>query len=241
MRAEFLKYARTRTLLWGLGTLAAVWPTMMEGATQIRVPGSANPWLAGMPDGSTAARGGLDIAPADSPVQVLGLDLLSGSLVSFRASGFVDALGAGGNLFGPDGSSFGGWRNAENGISGTTNNHSVLVGVFLGDDRPDTTPAPADTVFLPSPPTTHQDYTVYVPELKQVFFIGDGLTTAGLQQHVVVPNGATRLFVGVVDMHNQNHDNSGFFEVTVIPEPRTVTLFGALGGFLLWSARRRRL
>ena len=53
----------------------------------VTVPGTSDPWLAGMPDGSTASGG--DIAPDQSPVEVLGLSLLSGTRLRFSASGGV--------------------------------------------------------------------------------------------------------------------------------------------------------
>src|SRR5262245_49267494 len=48
------------------------------------VPGTSDPWLAGMPNGSTASL--LDIAPAQSPVQVL-LAFLPGDALRFSATG----------------------------------------------------------------------------------------------------------------------------------------------------------
>ena len=54
------------------------------------------------------------------------------------------------------------------------------------------------------------------PALKQVFFIGDGLTGTGTgtTQTFVVPAGATRLFLGVSDGVGW-FNNSGAFNATV--------------------------
>ena len=46
-------------------------------ATPLTVPGTSNPWLAGMTNGSTAGCG-YDTAPAESPVLVSGATISSG-------------------------------------------------------------------------------------------------------------------------------------------------------------------
>jgi hypothetical protein len=201
--------------------LGAMGLAFSVSAATVVVPGTANPWLAGMPDGSMAFRlSQFDSAPSQSPIQVLDINIVAGSLFSFRASGSVSTT-FNPSFFGPDGSSFGGHRNTENGISGTTNNVAALVGIFLGPDRPDLSLAPPDTIFFP----VHQDYTLLSPGLRQVFFIGDGLTSMGVQQQVMVPDGATRLFLGVTDIFSVNGDNAGNFEVFVaVPEPGTLRL-----------------
>src|SRR5450631_3842158 len=51
------------------------------------VPGTANPYLAGMPAGSTCCSG--DLAPAQSPTQVLGLGIAAGAHLSFSVTGSV--------------------------------------------------------------------------------------------------------------------------------------------------------
>jgi len=48
-------------------------------SVEIYVPGTSNPWLSGMPNGTTAFNG--DIAPNQSPVLVQGIDLLIGSWI----------------------------------------------------------------------------------------------------------------------------------------------------------------
>jgi hypothetical protein len=53
--------------------------------------------------------------------------------------------------------------------------------------------------------------------LRQVFFIGDGLSGSGTGavQRFVAPAGATRLFLADLDGLGQNYDNSGQFVVVV--------------------------
>jgi hypothetical protein len=52
------------------------------------------------------------------------------------------------------------------------------------------------------------------PQLRQIFFIGDGLTETGSgnQQTFIVPPTATRLYLGIPD--NPYKDNSGSFTAT---------------------------
>jgi hypothetical protein len=84
------------------------------------------------------------------------------------------------------------------------------------------------------------NYEILSPELKQVFFIGDGLTSGGLSQGVVVPSGASRLYLGIFDL-NGNYDNGGSFDVTVVPEPAPLILsvFALLAGIIRYSHHRR--
>ncbi|HET9834372.1 MAG TPA: PEP-CTERM sorting domain-containing protein [Vicinamibacterales bacterium] len=60
------------------------------------------------------------------------------------------------------------------------------------------------------------------------FFIGDGRRLDGVTpQYFIVPNGATRLFLGTMDGFEWNN-NAGSLDVTVaaVPEPATLTLLG---------------
>lgn len=57
-----------------------------QGATvSVFVPGSANPYLAGMPNGTTAPGG--DSAPGQSPLLVTGLNISQTNYLSFSATG----------------------------------------------------------------------------------------------------------------------------------------------------------
>jgi hypothetical protein len=69
----------------------------------------------------------------------------------------------------------------ENGISDITAPFDCLVGVFLDDTQPDQTPVLASLDFGTQ---QSRDYLTLAPLLKQVFFIGDGLTSGGEEQHV---------------------------------------------------------
>ena len=58
------------------------------------------------------------------------------------------------------------------------------------------------------------------PQLQQPFFIGDGRTTDGAPQEFVVPDGATRLFLGAMDDNRWDTNAGDGFEVTVV-SPRS--------------------
>ena len=195
----------------GLDRFAVLALAFMTGGVLAQtVPGTSNPYLAGMPNGSTCCSG--DSAPAQSPVQVGSITVTPGATVTFTASGGVDFAG-GAPTSGPDGG-FVFTTASSDGISGATWPVNALVGVFLDDALPTSTPAPADLDFGPTGIGT--SFTTLSPALKQVFFIGDGLTGTGTgtTQTFVVPAGATRLFLGVSDGVGW-FNNSGAFNATV--------------------------
>jgi hypothetical protein len=176
-----------------------------------------------MPAGSDA--GGVDSAPGQSPALV-ALALSGGDVLTFSATGMV-SNGPCGSAVGPDGTGFTSAAFApENGLSDVTAPVNSLMGVFLDAAQPSLTPAPAPLDF--SHPNA-LNFTSAAPALKQVFFIGNGLTSGAVIQQFVVPVGATRLFLGTMDGFEWNN-NSGSFSVTIqsegtpVPEPATLVL-----------------
>jgi len=206
-------------------------------ATPITVPGTSNPWLAGMPDGTEGRYG--DFAPFQSPVEIA---VSPGQLLHILATGLTDHCPAGGcGLAGPDGDLPDGiWSHAEgdeHGLSDIVVPIDALIGVFLGPGQPDASAAPSALDFSSD---ASRDFASLSPSLKQMFFIGDGRRSDGITlQTFVVPDGATRLFLGTMDGYEWNN-NSGSLEVTVsaVPEPATLTLVG--GGLVLAMRRRRQ-
>jgi len=104
---------------------------------------------------------------------------------------------------------------ATGGLSGIRLDKTMfLVGVFLNDYTPhDNTPAPQSIDF-----TGQTDFEQLTPVLNQIFFIGDGRNHTGMLQHFVVPEGATRLFLGFADGNEQGqvgfyNDNQGYINV----------------------------
>jgi len=178
-----------------------------------------------MPNGTTLDG---DTAPNQSPVQLSGLSLIPGQTLNFSVTGAVNnnpplppptAT--------PDGTflvSYGPHYGISRIINAPLNS---LLGVFLDNSQPDLTPAPAPLDFS----AIGLNFSSLAPQVKQVFFIGDGLTGtgSGAVQNFIVPAGATRLFLGPLDSATFN--NSGSFTVTVqaVPEPSTIFGLGILG------------
>jgi hypothetical protein len=207
------------------------------------VPGTADAWLAGMPNGTTASAGPngnlFDSAPTDSPVLVSGLNLSPGQILNFSATGAVN-YDPSQTKNGPNGDPnliASHIQGAQNGISSITAPVTSLIGVFVGANQPSLSAAPGALDF--STPSS-LDYTTLAPSLQQTFFIGTGTTTGGQEHNVVVPTGATALYLATFDGW-QNNNNGGAFNgyamsVTVnasnVPEPSSAwsTLaFGIVG------------
>jgi len=196
-----------------LAALGAVLGLSLAGSAFAEtVPGSSNPFLAGMPSGSTCCSG--DSAPAQSPVLVTSFVIIPGSSVTFTVTGSVDNAGGTPTLT-PDGAGLFS-TSSNNGIAGATWPINALVGVFLDASQPDSSAAPASLDFSGSGVGT--SFTTLSPALKQAFFIGDGLTGTGTGsvQNFVVPAGATRLFLGTSDGFGW-FNNTGSFTVAVLP------------------------
>src|ERR1051326_5899584 len=175
----------------------------------IQVPATANPWLAGMTNGAAARRG--DGAPDQSPVLLTGIPIEGGATYGFSAAGSANH-GSTLPLFPPDGEDLiSHYLGVENGIADLTAPFASLVAVLMGPNRPDQSSPPRALDFRES---ADRDYLVIAPELKQPFFIGDGLTSSGAVQQVIAPAGATRLFLGVMDEYRWA-DNEGSFTVQV--------------------------
>ena len=82
-------------------------------------------------------------------------------------------------------------------------------------------------------------FTSLSPGLKQVFFIGDGLGAGGVLQSYIVPDGATRLYLGTMDGFGWTGNNGAFtLDVSAVPEPAVWAL--ALAGLALLGLRSAR-
>ena len=175
-----------------------------------------------MPLGTRARRA--DSAPDESPILV-DCSLRDAVAVSFTASGLTEH-GRPGHPRGdpppsdpPEGSHLCYHKgHAEHGIADVWAPIDSLVGVFLGDDRPDRTRAP-QPLYLRS---GGRNLPTLSPLLKQVFCIGSGITEAGERRRFLIPKGATRLFLGMMDGDNWNN-NVGSFHVTMTIERTEVS------------------
>ena len=225
MRRSLLPLMRAALLLAALVSLAAAQPASAQVTTTVVVPGTSDPWLAGMPNGATASGG--DVAPDESPALVTGFTLKGGDLFQFSVTGSVDYSGGTptdppDGEFGYDTSHAGG---AENGVSDVTMPVDAMLGVFLGPDPPDPNAVPGALDFTSQ---ASQDYLTLTPTVGQVFFIGDGLTSGSVRQQVVAPAGATRLYLGTMDGSGW-YNNTGSFsaqvtDLTAAPVPKVPSL-----------------
>ncbi|HXB60675.1 MAG TPA: hypothetical protein VNU95_13975 [Candidatus Acidoferrales bacterium] len=191
--------------------VAIVWMLLAKAAHAdiVQVPATANPWLAGMVNGSSARRG--DSAPKESPVTITHLTVEGGDIFSFSATGSVNH-GMTLPFFPPNGESLiSHYLGAENGIADIVAPFTSLIGVFLGPDQPNQRPAPPALDFRTA---ASRDSEVLAPALKQPFFIGNGLTSSGTAKQIIAPPGATRLLLGVMDEYYWA-DNEGSFAVQV--------------------------
>ena len=173
-------------------------------ASSVFVAGTSDPWLAGQPNGTTASFE--DVAPAESPT-LAGL-VTAGSTITWSATG-LETNGAGFPFLGPNGDtggiSFGVIDHtaigAQNGIADVFAPVDALIGVFVGPGVP-VDPAPSGLDF--STPAA-QGYSSLSPDLYQPFYMGDGTGKS-----VIVPVGATRLFLGVMDGFGWDNNLGGF-------------------------------
>jgi hypothetical protein len=99
---------------------------------------------------------------------------------------------------------------AENGISDVRAPFNALMGVFLGASAPNLSAAPAPLDFSAQ---AERDKPELRPLLQQVFFIGNGFINNN-PRRVIVPAGATRLFLGTMDSFGW-FNNEGSYVVTV--------------------------
>jgi hypothetical protein len=168
-------------------------------AAQLTISGDSNIFGAGKTS-APAPGGGLggQLPPmfnfAAAASQVLTFSNISGTVNYhwYSSNGSTNGIGDGANAVsvGTNISSYGG-------ISGIRNDNlfGFLVGVFLTDLEP-TDSAPLALDF-----TNNTSFEEISPLLNQTFFIGDGLTGSGVGniQRFLVPDQATRLFLGFAD------------------------------------------
>ena len=185
-----------------------------SSSRRVVVSGKANPYLAGMPNGTTAFGG---TAPIASPTSVA---VAEGQVLRFSATGHTFADGGVYRSRSADGSihlSSGlVTQSALHGISQySAPLHGSLIGVFLDDNSPagQTPPAALDFRATGNVPGG-VNYTSLQPVLRQVFFIGDGRNADGVEQTITVPLGATRLFLANSSRNGWDSQN-GEFEVQI--------------------------
>jgi hypothetical protein len=207
------------------------------------VPGTANPFLAGMPPGAVASAtnphksgdvAGTPANPKQSPIAV-NMKVEEGFVFHFDSIDGVARHDPGLSYFQPDGDLTDIGHNnltlvhannymptlySENGIADVVAPVNALVGLFLSDERPDKTPTPPSLDFSTD---QSRDFTRLEPQLKQIFFIGDGLNSNAEPQDFVAPKGATRLYIATWDFYEWNN-NAGSRNIKVIRPMRIITV-----------------
>jgi len=216
-------------------------PAFGQGHHLLTVPGIADPWLAGLTNGTASGRNvgdpGIDVVPDESPAMV-DLSMFNGPSLFFNVIGQVAYGPAPAPLTGPDGSFIVPHQaGTEHGISDISAPACSLLGVFL---QTGATRSSAPTALDFTDPSA-QNQLLLIPELQQVFFIGDGWANDlnQIQTEVVIPPGATHLYLGPMDGWEWRN-NRGAFTVKIkssppiepIEEPITVTVPGTADSWL---------
>ena len=204
----------------------------------VAVPGTSNPWLA--PSGSTDGSG--DSTPANSPRLANGLGLYAGEVLTFTVTGSVDYNGNT-PVDPPDGElSYPVNHPAQNGVGGINAPVDALIGVFIDTTaRADPTNAnvPASLDFFdPTNVSGGVDYPSLAPALNQPFFIGDGRTSAGATQTIIVPDRAGALYFGTMDGAGW-YNNTGQLQVAVstgAPATSLTATFFQVNGYAVATA-----
>lgn len=205
--------------------------TNLSIAGNAEIAGAGN---AGLPDSS-----GVGPVLVNLPANALLVTLsnVSGTVSLNGGSGHNNADGIEVSGGGYPGSSF---DISYGGISGITiPGAGALVGLFEPASAPSAS-APASLDFT----VIGTSFSSFAPALYQLFFMGDGLTGdgTGAVQQFFVPQGATRLFLGITDAGGFGGapggygDNSGDFTASVnvlVPYPQIISLQleGATFGF----------
>ena len=222
----------------------------LAGRTDVVIPPAADPWTTGthlIRHGGPTPEEIRETVPPSTPVA--GGDVIRVLDPAVGGVNFFNGLGP--PFFGPGGNGLSGSDlTSLDGISGYKGPQGPLAGVFLDNSIPNGSSPPATLDFTPAGLGT--DFLTLSPLLGQVFYIGDGVTSASVFQEFIAPVGATRLFLGIPDgfgfvgLPGAYDDNDGSYrvrigvnEVPTIPEPSSMALLlgAALAG--LTVTRRR--
>lgn len=213
------------------------------------VESTQDPWLAGMPIGSTASdtdsvtansvRSGS--TPSNGYDSASTMNVTPGSTITWQSvSGEVSHLTPP-DYYGPDGQTDnvywhlkdGSYTEPEgdggqNGIGDVQAPIDSMIGVFLDNDAPN---ASDNTNYANYANDNMRSYTTDYDQssaidnihLQQPFYIGNGTNSSGASQSFVVPANATRLFIGMMDGY-QWANNAGSFTVTAVEQPPIETV-----------------
>jgi Flp pilus assembly protein TadG len=216
------------------------------------VQATANPFLAGMPNGSEAS----NINPHNSPdfagamgtaqntavaPQDSGLTITGGQALTF--TGIAGTAGHDPSLpsYEPDGETGEGDVPSDIGHNNLSTSESgdytpgynnqngiadanIPINALVGVFLSDSQPSDNNApANLDFSTVESRNFTTLQPALQQIFFIGDGLTDSGVQQNFIAPKGATRLFLATWDFYQWNN-NYGYRTVQVSQIGQVVTV-----------------
>jgi len=207
----------------------AIW---LAGRTDLTIPPASDPWPGGMiRHGGPTPEEILETIPPE--ILVSGGDVVKVADPAVGGISFFNGFGA--PYYGPEGNPGVSTLNAFGGISGYKGTEGALAGVFLDNAIPNGTP-PSTLDFTGAGLGT--DFLTLFPEIGQIFFIGDGITSTNVFQQFIAPAGATRLFLGIPDGFGFDgnpgayDDNDGSYRIKVginqtpLPEPNILALIG---------------
>jgi Flp pilus assembly protein TadG len=105
---------------------------------------------------------------------------------------------------------------SEHGLSNIITPINSMVGVFMDQNGATYGADSTEEAETAVPPgldfstQTDRDYTSMEPQLNQTFYVGNGQTSTGVTQTIVVPNNAYALFLGTMDGHEWSNNVGGF-------------------------------
>jgi len=201
--------------------VSAVAAVMGGQSAPFTVPGTSDPYLDGMPPGSTASYD--DNTSNAPPYQITSIPVIPGTYITLTnvtgqvrhdpALAYDGADGNAGFILDHGSDSPGGpTPSAENGIADAIMPIDALLGVFLDNNAPNTTAAPPTRDYTDAASRNQTQYNDI--DLKQPFYVGNGETTSGVTQQFLVPANATRLFLSTWDGHEWEN-NGGSFSGTI--------------------------
>ena len=178
------------------------------------VQATANPFLSGMPTGTVASLhnphnspdfAGDAVNARQSPV-VAPFGVSDGQTITFDTIGGTARHDPNLAYYQPDGDLRDIGHNTNGSEHGISDMHcpiNALVGVFMSDDQPDRSMTPSSLDFSTA---ASRDFSTLKPQLKQLFFIGDGMDSHRNHQNFIAPAGATRLFLATWDFYEWNNN-----------------------------------
>lgn len=201
-----------------------------EAAIQLTPEANMDIYEAGA-NSSGAGNAPVELALVFDPGDVVRFPSINGSTDCHAAGSNCVATGPEGNL-GADVSV--GTVNLLSGIQYRGNFSLPLMGVFLGTSLPAVAPVALDF-------RNAEDFERLDPLLGQIFWIGDGVTGAGVGdvQEFGIPSGATRLALGFIDPVHGDNNGGLSVNIEIAPEPASAALvFGAIAALVALRHRK---